>query len=93
MKSSARDTRLARVDREVLKRYRFSRSEADGVVKVEVVGGQLPYTVSVHSAWAVGPSCTCPDAARPEVAGYCKHTLAVLSRESDLAYQLLEVYL
>ncbi len=93
MRASVRERRLVKVDDQVLRHYRFARLDADDTVRVSVSGGAAPYEVTASRTWAHPPTCSCPDAQRPEVRGYCKHTLAVLTLNEDLACQLLEVYL
>jgi predicted nucleic acid-binding Zn finger protein len=95
----ARDLRFLRAASDVVKRYRFHRSEDgvhDGPIRIEVHGGSEDYIVTVHPRWEQSPTCTCPDASRlakEKNAGYCKHIIAVLLREKELQYQLLEVLL
>lgn len=95
----ARDLRFLRAASEVVKRYRFHRSMDGGhdePIRIEVLGGSEDYVVTVHPRWAQNPTCSCPDASRlakEQNAGYCKHIIAVLLREKDLQYQLLEILL
>jgi len=93
MRSSTREDRFRRADASVLRRYEFVRTDEGDVVSVNVTGGQFAYVVTASRTWAHPPRCSCPDAQRADVNGYCKHTLAVLTRHEDLQCQLLEVYL
>ncbi len=95
----ARDQRFLRAAGDVLKRYRLNRNDTDTPdtpVRVDIQGGTQNYTVTLHPEWKTPPACTCPDAqrlAKMRNAGYCKHIIAVLLREKDLQYQLLEILL
>lgn len=94
---SARDTRIARATEQVLARYTITPEGDDAGWRVfRVEGGSRPYKVRIHPAWASDPTCSCPDASDLGGSmnrGYCKHLIAVLRRERDLSYQLLEMYL
>ncbi len=89
----ARDARILRAARDVLKTYTFHPQPAapDGRVPYDVRGGTSPYVVHVHPAWAASPACSCPDHQRRE--GYCKHIIGVLLQDSALRCQLLELFL
>jgi uncharacterized Zn finger protein len=60
---------------------------------MRVQGGQQPYEVTVHPEWAFSPTCTCPDFVGRGERLYCKHIVAVLSRDERLRCQLLEMFL
>lgn len=95
----ARDLRMIRGAKDVLKNYRIERDLEDKA-KAEVVfkisGGQKPYLVSIDPDWQRTPRCTCPDAekrARELNGGFCKHIIAVLLKEDDFRCQLLDIIL
>lgn len=94
----ARDARFLRAASEVLKRYRICRCEGgvgDVTACFEVRGGTEDYLVTVHLGWALKPACTCPDVvwSGKRNGGYCKHIIAVLLKEKELQYQLLQILL
>lgn len=90
---AVRGPRFLRAANDVMKRYRFSRVVEGALVRVEVVGGERPYTVEAWTDWRDRARCTCPDALRPAVNGYCKHVIAVLLGDAALRCQLLDVLL
>jgi hypothetical protein len=67
--------------------------DAGDVIRFDVTGGTQPYVVTLSRSWAKAPSCTCPDANRDGVGGYCKHTMALMLREPEFQCQLLELFL
>ncbi|MBM3965386.1 MAG: SWIM zinc finger family protein [Planctomycetes bacterium] len=99
-----RDTRISRALRDVLPKYDIkevieTRGSVSDLVKFRVKS-KVPekalsdYEVVVSREWKVPPSCNCPDGARrASVAGYCKHTIAVLLTNSELSCQMIELYL
>ena len=87
--SPARDVRILRAAREVLKSYTITRTAPTAL---SVTGGTRPYTVTVDPGWSRTPACTCPDHARPG-APWCKHIIAARLQEDDLRCQLLELFL
>ncbi len=93
MRADQRDTRVLRAARDVLAKYKFTRTDQGDEVRFDVTGGAQPYVVSISRTWAHPPSCTCPDSDRPEVKGYCKHAIAMLTLDPEWSCQLLEVYL
>ena len=94
---AARDTRIARATEQVLAHYTITPAGDDAGWKMfRIEGGSSPYEVRVHPEWADEPTCSCPDASDYGGSlnrGYCKHLIAVLRRQRDLSYQLLEMYL
>ncbi|MEW6710795.1 MAG: SWIM zinc finger family protein [Candidatus Riflebacteria bacterium] len=94
----ARDLRMVRGAKEVLKHYKIARIETDAAAPVSfrVSGGLQPYTVILDPDWRQRPSCTCPDASKRALdhnGGYCKHIIAVLLSEPAFRCQLLEIFL
>ena len=87
--TAARDARILRAAREVLREYTLTRSAPD---TVRVKGGTRPYRVTVDPLWVRTPTCTCPDHARPG-GPWCKHIIAALLQEDGLRCQLLELFL
>ncbi len=89
----ARDVRILRAAREVLRTYTFHARapEPDGRVPHDVRGGTQPYVVHVHPTWGASPSCSCPDHQRR--GGFCKHVIGVLLQAPALRCQLLELFL
>lgn len=87
---SVRDARFLRAATQVLKRYQIRREDSGGVVTGHMSGGAQPYQVRVQRDWSALPHCSCPDAARTETGGFCKHVVAFLLREDDLRFQLLD---
>ena len=93
----ARDQRIGRAARQVLKAYTIEPTgEAGGQAHFEISGGDSDYTVSVWKDWSAPPGCSCPDAAhwaRDRNGGFCKHIIAVLMKEEELQCQLLDLLL
>jgi hypothetical protein len=85
-----RDARLLRAAQDVLHRYHFV---ALGPGQLRVEGGARAYDVQIGLDGEAAPRCSCPDNQRPEVGGFCKHTIAVLIREPSQHWQLLELFL
>ncbi len=88
---AARDARLVRGAREVLKTYRLERTDGNGVTEVAVSRGRSAWTVRLRPDWSVPPVCSCPDAIHGHNRGVCKHVVACCLRFDDLRCQLLDV--
>ena len=98
MDLDARDARIFRAVRDVLKGYRIGPPVLEtGLVVHEVTKpGQPPYHVKLDPAWRLGPQCSCPDwkrVAEGVRGGYCKHVVAVLLQSDDHRHQLLDLLL
>lgn len=87
----ARDRRIFRAAREVLKKYRLNPAGQDGTTLLfDIEGGSNPYRVTVHADWSQRASCSCPDGHRVRGIGLCKHAMAVLMTHDTLRCQLLD---
>lgn len=99
MEFEARDARILRAVRDVVKSYalRPVESTADGWLAFTVTKpGRPAYTVRVDPTWRYGPQCSCPDWLRVrdgDRGGYCKHVVAVLLHSEDHRHQLLDLLL
>lgn len=93
----ARDRRMLRAARHVLKSYSLERApidpDAPGLARVAVVMQRRSYNVVLHTDWSAPPTCTCPDASHGATAtgGFCKHSIAACLRWDDLRCQLLDL--
>lgn len=95
----ARDLRMVRGSKDVLKNYRIERDpegESTSEIVFTVSGGQKPYRVCIDPEWQKAPGCTCPDAEKRALelnGGFCKHIIAVLLKEEEFRCQLLDIIL
>ncbi len=85
-----RGLRILRAAREVLTTYRLTPTTPGEIV---VEGGRQQYVVRFCESWTRPAVCSCPDGARADGEGYCKHVTAVLLSQPALRAQLLEVFL
>ncbi len=90
---AARDARLLRGARDVLKTYAFKRFDDDGRALTGVSCGKSRWHVVARPDWAERPGCSCPDARQGRNGGYCKHIVACCLRFGDLRPQLLDLLL
>lgn len=91
MTIDARDRRIFRAARDVLKKYDIAERTAKGLLRrFDIEGGSAPYLVSVRSDWSTRATCSCPDGVRVRDIGLCKHAMAVLMIHDDLRCQLLD---
>lgn len=93
----ARDRRMLRAARQVLKAYSLERAPIDPdspqLARVAVVMKRRSYEVVLHTDWSAPPTCSCPDATHGAAAtgGFCKHSIAACLRWDDLRCQLLDL--
>jgi uncharacterized Zn finger protein len=92
-----RDSRLSRAE-SVLTKYNIStnNSKIGSSAVFTISGGTKPYVVTIDLQWKTSPRCTCPDAsqrAKAGNAGLCKHIIAVLLKNPELSYQLLDLFI
>jgi hypothetical protein len=99
MEHDARDARIFRAVRDVVKGYvlRSVPSDAEGLLAFAVTKpGHAPYTVKLDPAWKHGPQCSCPDWLRVrdgDRGGFCKHVVAVLLQSDESRHQLIDLLL
>lgn len=99
-KVDLREPRMIRATNDVMKNYRVEAlesqnpNEAKFHVSRKNRGTKDPYLVVIIKDWSANPTCTCPDAtSRPELNGYCKHTIATMMMNEDYKFQLMELFI
>lgn len=99
MELDARDARIFRAVRDVVKGYAIRPAElaAEGWLAFTVTKpGHGPYMVKLDPAWRHGPQCSCPDWLRvreEDKGGFCKHVVAVLLQSEEHRHQLVDLLL
>ena len=103
-KIDLREPRLLKATNDVMKNYiiKAVESESDNEAKFQVSrktpakgkAAKEPYIVTIFKDWSQNPSCTCPDAiSRPELNGYCKHTIGTMMKHEEYKCQLMEIFI
>jgi hypothetical protein len=88
---AARDARLMRGARDVLKKYGLQRTDHEGRVDIAVTRGRSAWTVRAWIDWSMPPVCDCPDAVSTRENTVCKHVVACCLGFDDLRCQLLDI--
>lgn len=103
-KIDLREPRLLKATNDVMKNYIIKAVESDSnneakfhVSRKTPVKGKAakePYIVTILKDWSQNPSCNCPDAiSRPELNGYCKHTIGTMMKHEEYKCQLMEIFI
>lgn len=103
-KINLREPRLLKAVNDVMKNYIIEPVESDN--KNEAIFhvsrkppakrkvAKDPYIVTIFKDWSANPTCTCPDAtSRPDLNGYCKHTIGTMMKHDEYKCQLMEIFM
>lgn len=99
-KVDLREPRMLKATNDVMRNYIIevvesqNPNEAKFQVSRKNRGGKDFYIVVITKDWSANPTCTCPDAtSRPELNGYCKHTIGTMMLHEEYKFQLMELFI